>query len=108
ERSTTGTRPGTGVAAASRPAIRGIGPAEHIVVAPQPVGGEKGNVRCIAHAVGGIAQYGLPRGLGPTFAASAHNSANRRRATGPGARASAACNRGLQKCTNRGVIAQAR
>ena len=53
-------------AAAGGRAIRGIGgvgPANYFVVSPNPVGGKHRNVGNIAHAIGGHAIGGLPRGL---------------------------------------------
>src|SRR6266478_7281497 len=81
ERRAAGAGPSAWIGAAGSPAVLSIRPAENVEVAPESIGSEERNVRSVAHAVVGIAEYALPGRFRPSLASAADDAACRR---GPG------------------------
>src|SRR5262249_39791830 len=108
ERSAACAGPSAGIGTARGASIGSVRPAENVVVAPEAVGSEERNVRRVAHAIGRIAEDGLPGWLGPSGACAADDSVCRRRARGALTRTTAARNCGCEKGAEERVVAQTR
>src|ERR1700756_370382 len=82
ERSSTRTRPRTRIGAAGRAPLRCVRPAENVVMAPETIGGEERNVWSVAQTVVRIAEYRLPRWLGPSRTCTPDNAVGGRGSSG--------------------------
>src|ERR1017187_1899633 len=92
-----GARPRARITRAAGSAVAHVGPAHHVVVAPQAIASEKGDVGQIANAVVGNARYGgLPVRFGIAPARAAYYTGGGGRAGGAAAGTSTAAGHRLQ------------
>src|SRR5262249_3706488 len=90
ERRTAATCPAARCSRALRTAVPRVGVTDHVVMAPDAIGGKQRNVRDIPHAIPGVPNHRLPRALRVPGAGAANDAGLARLACGAAAGTSAA------------------